>query len=560
MKDFVKTLITLLSSVIFFVACEEKEDLSKGTACDILTFKIGETEWTVGDTTITMIYPSAILPTPLKPTITLSPGATVNPPSGQEQNNFFKDGGVRYIVTAEDRVTTKTYTARAIRTKYTGCEILSFIAGGVVWNIDGSLITCNFPSTTTVTSLSPIIELSPGAKISPLPIDAQDFFTEQGVEYTVTSEDGNATKTYTVKARKKSANCDILSFVVDGREWRKNNDVAINLVYPEETEPGMLTPIIEVSPGAKVDPPSNVPQNFFTESGVKYTVKAEDTAVTKIYTVKAIRALDCEITMFRAGGVEWQINKDELLITYTFQAGTSTGYLLPSITSSPNATLVPSSTDLQNFFVPNGVQYTVTGESGQTRTYTVKAFMFKKYQDMSNWVVWSRNGNHNWGDGKGTQTLWSGGCPMLIIDDDLESGWHSTIGAQFPHVLVIDMKGSKKVSKVTGSGNDLNNMELYLTDNLSIANYEPHTVNWGDDTWREYDYNAWRNSYGIPETPPASWGSLIAKSAAVAGATFSLIPSETVQGRFLIIRLIDNTMDWGATYTAIRNIEVYYSE
>jgi hypothetical protein len=509
-----------------------------------------------------MTYPSAILPTPLKPTLTLSPGATVNPPSDQEQNNFFKDGGVRYIVTAEDRVTTKIYTARAIRTKYTGCEILSFLAGGIVWNINGSLITCDFPSATTVTTLSPIVELSPGAKISPLPIDAQNFFTEKGVESTVTSEDGNATNTYTVKARKKSADCDILSFVVDGTEWKKNNDVAINLVYPETaTEPGMLTPVIKVSSGAKVDPPSGEPQNFFTESGVKYTVKAEDTTVTKIYTVKAIRTSDCEIVMFRAGEVEWNINKNDLLITYTFPAETSTGYLLPNITLSPNATLDPSSSELQNFFVPNGVKYTVTGESGLKKTYTAKAFLFKKYEAVSNWTVMSKNGNHPWPDGKGTQTRWNGGCPMLILDDDPNSGWHSNTQAPFPHVLIIDMKESKKVSKVTGSGDNLKNMELYLTDNLSIANYETYTINWEDDERREYDYNEWRNAYNeiIPETPPVSWGSSIAKGVA-AGRTFSLTPPEPVQGRFLIIRLIDNTIDWGATYTSINNVEVYYSE
>jgi hypothetical protein len=185
---------------MLFASCEEKKEHLKSAACDILLFKVKEKPWNINGTDITHNYSSATLPTPLTPTVEVSQGATVSPPSGVEQNNFFKDGGVEYIVTAEDRVTIKKYTVRAIRTKYSDCNILSFRAGGAAWEINDSIITHIFPATTKESSFIPTIDLSPGARISPLESEAQNFFVKKGIRYTVISEDGSKTKTYTVKA------------------------------------------------------------------------------------------------------------------------------------------------------------------------------------------------------------------------------------------------------------------------------------------------------------------------------------------------------------------------
>ncbi|MDR1583691.1 MAG: hypothetical protein LBS55_10640 [Prevotellaceae bacterium] len=560
---FVKTLVALFS-VMFFVSCTEKEEDTKSAACDIVSFKVKETLWNISGTNVTRDYSSATLPTPLTPTIEVSPGATVSPPSGVEQNNFFKDGGVEYIVTAEDRVTIKKYTVKAIRTKYSDCEILSFRAGGVIWNIEGDSILYSFPADTKEGSFIPTIDLSPGAKVSPLESEAQNFFTATGVKYTVTSEDGSKTKVYSVKARKKSTDCNILRFVVDGEEWEvSDRESTITKVYQTGTTEGLRTPSIEVSPGATVNPPSGEAQDFFAAAGVKYTVKAEDTTSQKTYTVKArITSSDCAIVLFSAGGTEWKINDD--VITWTFPEGTTKGHLKPTITLSPGATIDPSANDLQDFFTGEGVTYTVTAENGLiTKDYRVKAHVIKKYDDMSNWVALSRNGNHPWGDGKGSQDLWGGGNPMLILDDDPGSGWHSNLGASFPHAIIIDMKESKNVSQVAASGDYFNTVELYLTDELPIVGYSSHTVNWEDDPgWREYDYNVWANSFNgssfIPETPPASWGAPIA-SGSGSSNSFSFTLPETVQGQYLIIRFPDNSTDW-STYIAMSAIKVYYTD
>jgi hypothetical protein len=84
--------------------------------------------------------------------------------------------------------------------KSAACEIVSFTVNGDEWNISGTNITHAYPAETAETSLTPAITLSAEATINPPANAAQNFFTEQGVTYTVTAEDGVAKKTYTVKA------------------------------------------------------------------------------------------------------------------------------------------------------------------------------------------------------------------------------------------------------------------------------------------------------------------------------------------------------------------------
>jgi hypothetical protein len=123
----------------------------------------------------------------------------VNPPDNEAQN-FFTPQGVTYTVTAEDGITTKTYTAKATRALSTACEILSFSIDTAVWHINNTNITYTYPPEMMETTLTPAITLSVGATVNPPDNEAQNFFTPQGVTYTVTAEDGITTKTYTAKA------------------------------------------------------------------------------------------------------------------------------------------------------------------------------------------------------------------------------------------------------------------------------------------------------------------------------------------------------------------------
>jgi hypothetical protein len=352
--------------------------MQHSTVCDIVSFSVDGEEWTfVDDTLITRVYPVGTDETLLlTPTITLLPGTAVNPASGVAQN-FFTAEGVRYTVTAEDGVTKKTYTARATRTPYSVCSIESFSVDGEAWTIEGdTLITHVYPSGTTVGQRTPTITLLPGATVSPASGVPQNFFTAEGVTYTVTSEDGSTTKTYVVRARILSAACDIVSFSVGDAAWEIIGDTLITREYPEAVE--SLTPTIELSAGAIVNPASDVAQNFFTAEGVTYTVTAEDGSTTKTYTARATRALSsaCDIIVFEVydvNGTLWHIGGTDITYAYPMDTPPDATYT-PKITLSPGATISPESGVPQNFFTEEGVTYTVTAEDGVTKkTYRVVA-------------------------------------------------------------------------------------------------------------------------------------------------------------------------------------------
>jgi hypothetical protein len=385
-RDYFRSaLIALLGSAALFASCE-KED-PKSSACDITLFSVGPNTWTINGTEITRIYPAGTVEDTLSPSITLSPGATVNPPSGKAQN-FFVEQGVVYTVTAEDGVTKKTFTAKAIRTPYSTCDILSFTTDSTEWEISGTNITRDYSPETVEKEQTPTIVLSSGATIDPPSGRSQNFFAEQGVQYTVTAEDSVTKKVYTVRARKApSPICDILSFSVDNTEWRINGQ---NIIYEfsPETTAGLLTPVIVVSPGATVYPSPDEAQNFFTDQGVIYTVTAENGIEKKTYTVRATRTLHsgCELLSFNVDGVEWHINGEN--ITYEFPEGTSPNMMLtPTVALSSGASINPLPSMAQNFFVPEGVRYFVTSENGaESRTYIVKATIL--YPDL----LWTYEG------------------------------------------------------------------------------------------------------------------------------------------------------------------------
>jgi hypothetical protein len=134
MKDlkncFKNTLTALFVGAMLFASC--KKDEPKSAACDIVSFSVNGVAWNISGTGITHTYPSETAESALTPAITLSPGATVNPPASQAQN-FFTGQGVTYTVTAEDGVTTKNYTVEA-----TIQAIASGATGDCTWALTGT--------------------------------------------------------------------------------------------------------------------------------------------------------------------------------------------------------------------------------------------------------------------------------------------------------------------------------------------------------------------------------------------------------------------------------------
>lgn len=160
---------------------------------NITSFKIGNAVGVITDTAIAVEVPYGTDVTKLKPTIVISKDATVSPKSGT-QKDFTNP--VSYVVTAEDGTTKKTYTVTVTVAASTACDITAFNIGDAEGVIDGTNIAVEVPHGTTVTALTPIITVSNGATVSPISGTEQDFTNV--VTYTVTAEDEETTKAYTV--------------------------------------------------------------------------------------------------------------------------------------------------------------------------------------------------------------------------------------------------------------------------------------------------------------------------------------------------------------------------
>ncbi|MGJ8660366.1 MAG: Kelch repeat-containing protein, partial [Cellulophaga fucicola] len=164
---------------------------------------------------------------------------------------------------------------------------------------DNKTISATFPNGTDITALTPSIEVSELATISPTGI--QDFTSS--VTYTVTAED-ESTTTYTVSISVAKSNAkQILGFMFTIEDNTTLSEVVtasidednktISAAFPNGTDITALTPSIEVSELATISPAGA--QDF--TSPVTYTVTAADES-TVDYTVSiSVNALPNAFTL-----------------------------------------------------------------------------------------------------------------------------------------------------------------------------------------------------------------------------------------------------------------------
>ncbi|MCX7861837.1 MAG: DUF5018 domain-containing protein [Bacteroidales bacterium] len=272
------------------------------TDAEILSFNIaGQISSNINSqqATVHVVMPFGTDVTDLVPNITVSPGASINPPSGSSQNFT---NPVVYTVTAQDGITTKQWTVTVSTQLNNEAEILSFtIPGQVSSNIMSgqSAVYVTMPYGTNVTNLIPNITISAGATITPASGTAQNFTNP--VLYTVTAQDGITTKVWTVTVTVlPNHEAEITSFTIPGQisSTINSTNATVSVVMPIGTDPSNLTPTITVSAGASISPASGVPQNF--SSPVQYTVTAQNGTTTKVWTVTVTVLQPTYITL-----VEW---------------------------------------------------------------------------------------------------------------------------------------------------------------------------------------------------------------------------------------------------------------
>ena len=168
----------------------------------------------------------------------------------------------------------------------------------------------------------------------------------------------------------------ILDFKVDsiyGSIDTENKTVRLDL--PAGTDVTRLTPTIEVSTYATIEPESGVAQDF--TNPVYYTVTAFNGTTAQYMATAVVHDAENEksILSFRFDALDEDGVIDEFnhRISFVLPAETDVTQLVPTIVVSEGATVSPASGVAQDF--TNPVNYTVTAQNGTTAVYAVSVIV-----------------------------------------------------------------------------------------------------------------------------------------------------------------------------------------
>ncbi|MFO8067029.1 MAG: T9SS type A sorting domain-containing protein [Bacteroidales bacterium] len=142
-------------------------------------------------------------------------------------------------------------------------------------NVTEKTVTIEVEYGTDVTALTPDIEVSEGATIDPESGTTQDF--SDTFQYTVTAENADQATWSVIVTEALNNENDIISFVLDEQTSEADinaTDKTVTIEVEHGSDVTALTPDIEVSEGATIDPESGTTQDF--SDTFQYTVTAEN--------------------------------------------------------------------------------------------------------------------------------------------------------------------------------------------------------------------------------------------------------------------------------------------
>ncbi len=313
--------------------------------------QIGESIIDQEHQTIEILMPFGTDRTSLIPNIEVSSGASVSPLS-DEEHDF--ENPVEFTVAAENSLT-RIYIVTVNNKLNDQNQIIEFSIpdqiGSSQINHINHTIEVIMPFGTDRSSLTPTIKISPAALVNPNS-GISGNFTNQ-VNYTVTAENEVA-QLYTVFVTNQLNNeNEILKFSISGQVGSTiidQNTQTIEIVMPYGISRSSLTPVIEISPSASVNPESETPLDF--NNSVNYRVRAEngetrDYAVT-VSNEKNDENLILEFAINNQIGSSI-INHKAHSIEITMPFGTNRNALIPAITISEAASIEPLSGVAQDF-------------------------------------------------------------------------------------------------------------------------------------------------------------------------------------------------------------------
>ena len=243
-------------------------------------------------------------------------------------------------------------------------EIVSFtllapVVSGVVDGTAGTVVV-SLPNGSDVSALTPLIQVSEKASVSPASGQVQNFSSP--VTYTVTAEDGS-TKQFIVSVEVAATDSKkLLSFTFSGALGAgvDENLKTAWVAMPYNTSLTALNPIFSIS-GSVLYYGSNNTMHQITLSSVlnfenpmNLIVEAAD-ASTNTYVVTVTNAparTDCQIVSFLIDGKTAAVNHVAGTVALTVPYGSSRTGLSTAIVVSGGATVSPASGASQDFTSP----------------------------------------------------------------------------------------------------------------------------------------------------------------------------------------------------------------
>lgn len=175
------------------------------------------------------------------------------------------------------------------------------------------------------------------------------------------------------------------------------------------------------------------------------------------------------ISLFDTGGVvDWYSPMEGLVrneIRYTRKDGTGASVWMPAKEYTVTCVdIQPGSTfEYRSLYIPE--EEAIDTFATAWKTYE-EAFPSEYKFDRNNWTVLAVS----------DETASDGGGKDALIDDDLNSWWHSNYTGEdtpLPHWAVIDMLSSKKISKIEvyrrSGSTDTKSIEVYVGNNPDAA-------------------------------------------------------------------------------------------
>ncbi|MEM8894683.1 MAG: DUF5018 domain-containing protein, partial [Bacteroidota bacterium] len=217
------------------------------------------------------------------------------PSTDFKQGIIYDTDGTQTLVIYAPIEASATTTFAIAETQNSDTDILSFSLAeqSATATIDqvNHTVAIEVVANNDLTALTPTINVSQGAVISPPSGAAQDFSNQ--VNYTVTAQDGSSTQDWviTVTIGEQNMDTDILSFSLPEQTSSASIDAvnhAVSVEVDAESDVTSLTPTIGISAGASLSPVSGVTQDF--TNPITYTVTSEDGLTSQDWTVTVTSA------------------------------------------------------------------------------------------------------------------------------------------------------------------------------------------------------------------------------------------------------------------------------